>query len=797
MQSLVRRATRPVSSSPGGVAFRAAHTSLRRSCASTAPLPPPTDIDTAVTHDTVASAHVHASCLLARLLRHRTPASLGAFVAVTEEWWRLTEQLVLLPVVAADLGQLLVEASQQERVQGAATQEAHAIDEWESWVWSSVPRLVPAPAVRDGDAGDPGAATPPELVSFAQFTSLLHSFHRYRRGVRWGASRNAGEWAARGENAAAAAAAYYRRLYYVHPWHGVHCPAGTALQMPFVHVLQWMLATPAGSSDAEGMPSAALWERHRALEPFQPRCTSAGSHAFTALDVCCQSGHVLGLLLRAGADVVVASDADPAALANTEATFHEYLCDAKGSSRRATLFTRRADGLPQSTEVRPVDRSEPGEAVAAVSVQHTSAMAAARRRQRARDEGRGYSGVGPAGGAGREESASAADGPFDVVYIHPPTEASLLPVAAAAELDLRRTMWWRGLQAAAAAEGIDTDVLLPCLPCATKPSSSRQHPLATLSGLTQAVGALRADVAEGGTLVAEAGHVVLVLPRTYDTHQLLRGGDMHGVPALADWVVAQLDGFYDLVLRRRCPVHGSGDGEAGPSPSAAALEAALFKVVNAARDSPADGAAAWPAELRRIARNEVWHDVLVLRRNAAMARQWAAQRSSPAVAGSTARRQRQAAAPVEWEESFEFNEYRPRGAAPNTSHHWTDLVPSFSYLEPDFFDSPRTSGNFLAVGHTVKPTAAGTCGGVPGASVDELGRVQDGVEAAAVDAADNFHSVFAQELRTRRRTKLRKLALSPLERQEWYIDEKLVKSGAAQLQLLNELSRFDLKDYDN
>lgn len=64
-------------------------------------------------------------------------------------------------------------------------------------------------------------------------------------------------------------------------------------------------------------------------------------------------------------------------------------------------------------------------------------------------------------------------------------------------------------------------------------------------------------------------------------------------------------------------------------------------------------------------------------------------------------------------------------------------------------------------------------------------------------AATAFKSVFAEELRTKRKGKLRKFALGSKATQQWLIDDKIMKSTASQVELLNQISRFDEKKYDD
>jgi hypothetical protein len=853
---------------------------------------------TPVLHSTLTDAHIHASCLLAELVEARQPASLVAYVQLTEEWWRAVEQLVLLPLQAEaihDLPQYLMECAGVSRPSKAsarthtlraasdaqaAEDEARLLEQWEEWVWTSVPRTAPTAAasretIDDGDrdneesgaggsSSSRGTLEGREVMSFPQLTSLLSSYSRYHRGVRWGAAHPpSGSRGGKAEDGAAAAA-YYRRRYLLHPWHGLCCPEGTAQQMPYVHVLRWMLAGVEGRKSPE-----ELWREHKAVEGFAVSTAATGT-PFRALDMCSQSGYATDLLLRAGADLVVAVDPDQQALGNTEATFHEHIREERSKRRGQVLLTRRCDGLPmpKKLENSVVEKMRQESSDEEASTASTSASAAERRRQRARQEGRGYSGMRSGAQSMLNEPLSSsfpqgcADGsPFHVVYVHPPAAHTVWPITAAhARTSLHNTPWWRSLVRRAAADGVPPQLLLPFVPCDALPTTAgRRCPLATLSGLRRTVESLRADVTErrstslpnssasdklipgshgSDALLEDEGYVVLVLPRTFDTADLLVRVD--GQPrqrtaqeerqpslSLSDWVVAQLDGYYDLVLRRRCavdppPLPSSGLHLSVAEKTLLTYPLRLRHVNNAAGDEVNNkggdncgglaerrpSAVSWAEQLSRLYQSEWWQDVLVLRKNLAMVRRCAAARDDalPLFLQQRLSQLRKAKTDVAWEDSFEYNEYHPRDVAPLTSHHWADLVPTYSYLEPDFYDSPSVQRNFLAVGHPPAPSPAASSAatakatstgyGVPALEGGVTSARDDGVVEASAQAAMNFHTLFAQELRTRRRSKLRKLALSPLERQEWYIDEKLIKSSGARVELMNELSRWDLKDYD-
>ncbi|KPA82000.1 putative mitochondrial hypothetical protein [Leptomonas pyrrhocoris] len=840
-----------------------------------------------VLHSTLADAHIHASCLLAEMLHTRQPTSLAAYVQVTREWWRAVEQLVLLPAAAEeihDLPQYLAELAgvpRQHTNEDNTLEKLHneagtLLEKWEEWVWTSVPSTMPTAAAFNETIDEDQGATRSafghrDVLSFPLLTSLLYSYSRYHRGVRWGAARpnqrHHGSNSGTNEHAksgGAAAAAYYRRRYLLHPWHGLCCPEGTAEQMPYVHVLRWMLAGKESST-----PPEEVWRQHKALAHFRMPAAAATDAPFRALDVCSQSGYVTDLLLRAGADLVVAADADPHALGNTEATFHEHVREQRSKRRDQLLLTRRCDRLPMPRKHDEDDEisrklQEAQFSSGTADVDATSATAAERRRRRAREEGRGYTGMrlgaentADSAAPSLAESRASADGsPFQVVYIHPPASTTVWPVTSAhggAQASLQSTSWWQSLLRKAADDGVSQQLLLPFLPCDAVPAAGRRSPLATWSGLRHTIEALRGDVTErrptalpdsveGGetlagrepqfsrgsdALLCDDGYVVLVLPRTYDVDLLLREGEQQNSPSLADWVVAQLDGYYDLVLRRRCLAHAS----ASPASAAAQLNAFEEALVTyprrvqhleeqsgedehgtsqnaSSRSAAAVDAAPWKGQLTRLYQKEWWQDVLVFTKNPAMVRRCAAARhNSPSLSPqrlSMMQRGKRKQDGVAWEDSFEYNEYHPRDAAQLTSHHWTDLMPTYSYLEPDFYDEPAAAQlNFLAVGHQpalLRATSASAGYGVPslqdgGTAKEAAG--EDGVASASAQAAVNFQTLFAQELRTRRRSKLRKLALSPLERQEWYIDEKLIKSSGARVELMNQLSKWDLKDYDN
>lgn len=185
--------------------------------------------------------------------------------------------------------------------------------------------------------------------------------------------------------------------------------------------------------------------------------------------------------------------------------------------------------------------------------------------------------------------------------------------------------------------------------------------------------------------------------------------------------------------------------------------------------------------------------------------------------------------PMQWEDTMEYDEYLPETLP--TSYHWTDQLPTFSYLEDDFVDG-NTMGSVRkgeercsAVGYPLSSTPPANVLAHGPLTVEKVVREQvrstalgsptsadhshdaDGDENRSVPvsawkpdadaAAAMFKTVFREELKRRRRTskKFQRIAMSSSrDQQEWYIDEKLVKSEAAKIDLMNEISRFNFQE---
>lgn len=625
---------------------------------------------------------------------------------------------------------------------------------------------LPTPAASSGrEAG---------FVSFVELMRLVQSFVRYHRGVRWGGGATRAEW--------------HRSGYLLHPWHDTYCPASRAEQMPYVHLLQWMLRrrpTRQGNepladansdsafngSDVSEVSRDDAMRWWRATERFSPPSwkTNAG---FAALDCGCHSGYMADLLLKAGARRLVGVDVSARALGSAEATLREHLRERRSTaSETKTMRLLRCDLLPE------LELAAQKEDSFAKKEGNIMAAAAARRRCAARQ--RSF--------AADVESADASAvrngdvDSFDFLVFHPPIK----PLFPSWPL-LEGTMGF-----------VDHSAL----------DAGSDHPHSRLSALHVLLQQLLSS--NGGSddrtpqqrrrvpLLKEDGYVAFILPRAFDSKSILQhtssasssrlvggraGGDAVPPMSLADVVIAALEGPYKLVLERRHSVAGTRNtGEERPRGHLPFLRAF-----------------AHPQFRDRIEREldafyGMHHavDLIVLKRKP----NTSSANESHEVCGEERRSGNPAENVLPYDESFEYSEYIP-AEGPLPRHHWTEMTPSYSYLEDDFFgdNTALTSNtsherNFLAVGHPMSFNRRRR----------QQARDGDKWGEASLHAArrnmENYSSLFAAELKRKRGGRVRKMALQPLEKQEWYIDEKLVKSEGAKIDLLNELARFDMKDW--
>ncbi|KEG09761.1 hypothetical protein DQ04_04701060 [Trypanosoma grayi] len=631
-----------------------------------------------------------------------------------------------------------------------------------------------------------------EVVSFVELMRLVQSFVRYHRGVRWGGGATKAEW--------------YRGGYLLHPWHGTYCPSSRAEQMPYVHLLQWLLrmkmprpeVTPGADDDDVATAAAAIGSADigggggggssprddamrawRATEAFSPpawRCDGLAKDAasFSALDCGCHSGYMTDLLLKAGAQQVVGVDVTSEALGSAEATLREHLRERRSTSlSRKTLQFVRCNLLPEWEAVTQREECPPtnGGVLAAAAAQRRRA---GRRHQLA---------ANPI----ESESSDKGVGPFDLLVFHPPLRP-LFPS-------------WPLLQ--------DTSCCIDQFAL----DGGDNHPHSSLPMLRELLQRLLHSSSNGGNgfterqqqrrmfpLLKDGGYIAFILPRSFDITSILKetsslftpfnkSGSSVSVMPLSDVVTSTLEGAYELVLRRRHSLAGLLDSNETTHRRNVAYMRAFAHPQFRKRIEQ---------ELDAFYRTYQTVDLLVFRkrehagftRNINSCDSEGTEGSNKSVVTPPS---------LDYEESFEYAEYIP-AFGPSPSHHWTELTPSYSYLEDDFFGrngaiAPTASHkrNFLAVGHTTPFSRQKSRQEEQEREYGEWGQANlHAVERNIV----NYRSMFAAELKQKRGGRMRKMALQPLEKQEWYIDEKLVKSEAAKVDLLNELSRFDMQDWD-
>lgn len=210
------------------------------------------------------------------------------------------------------------------------------LHEFEQWMEMSTPRRALAPTTEDDNEDNSDEDDLHDVISYVSLLGYIASYVRYHIGVRWGASSHPRT------ASPTSGPAHSSTSYALHPWHRVYCPAGHAAQMPFVHVMQWMLdsqrCTSASAHSDDESVSRRL-QRHHSTELFAPPSSRVLAHAdafsssaplppgrpgFAVLDLCCQSGFGVDLLLKAGATHITAVDGMSAARGNTEATVHEH-----------------------------------------------------------------------------------------------------------------------------------------------------------------------------------------------------------------------------------------------------------------------------------------------------------------------------------------------------------------------------------------------------------------------------------------------------------------------------------------
>lgn len=146
--------------------------------------------------------------------------------------------------------------------------------------------------------------------------------------------------------------------------------------------------------------------------------------------------------------------------------------------------------------------------------------------------------------------------------------------------------------------------------------------------------------------------------------------------------------------------------------------------------------------------------------------------------------------------------------------HWANAGPSFSYLMDDFTDTPDKPAFFSSQAErclaatsrkTPSPTTDGSLpdGGGGGANVFHPAKAVSGRFSNAThnplaqfdhNSAEAFHAMFAPELRERRKGRVAKISMDSPRRRDWYVDKKLMQSHQAEVSLMNELDRLNLRE---
>ncbi|KAG8345901.1 hypothetical protein TRVL_03277 [Trypanosoma vivax] len=717
------------------------------------------------------------------------PCTLLQLHEMAEDFVSMLDKVILLPIdvmnEVEDFPAFLLRSFREHReVSSAYMDETRALQNDDETVMGGFAEWM------ESSFSTSSTTSGEDVVSFVELMRLVGSYIRYHRGVRWGGGHTKEEW--------------YRRGYRLHPWHETYCPTSPAEQMPYVHLLQWLLRKkpkepvkygvagghtgkfPSTTTELDSNCSAHddAMRSWCATEQFFPPSWYSGAGTtseFKALDYGCHSGYMLDLLMKAGAQEVLGVDVSSHALGNAEATVRDHIRERRSSARVAKTFKFvRCDLLPTAPSANYRTTSPQGVSVNNCGDKKEALLHAAQRRRFAAR--RRCTPVD----SGGSEVTNEIGGSFDILVFHPPPPP-LFPA-------------WPFLQEAS--EIADWSSL----------DAGRRHPHCHFTAIHKLLGRLLHSSNAGDEdawtmganpqqqhqhrstppILRDGGYVAFILPSAFDVRSILqrisraaplnsashaswRSDDKLPFATLADAVIATLEGSFELLMRRRHSHATLLD------PTDVTYRNAM-SFVNAF--VPKTHRSHVEQEINSFYRAYQAIDLVIMKKKPTT--------GSVGVSGIKLDHQpmarRREAESLAYEESFEYTEYIP-SAGPPLSHHWTELTPSYSYLEDDFFSSDATGAvagpdrNFLAVGHSLPHLP----GGKEGVSV--------GVRLAQ-PGTSGYRSMYTRELKNKRSRKLRKISMSSLEKQEWYIDEKLVKSEAAKIDLINELSRFEMKDFD-
>jgi hypothetical protein len=144
-----------------------------------------------------------------------------------------------------------------------------------------------------------------------------------------------------------------------------------------------------------------------------------------------------------------------------------------------------------------------------------------------------------------------------------------------------------------------------------------------------------------------------------------------------------------------------------------------------------------------------------------------------------------------WFDTVEYTNYLPKKGPPNP-FHWTERIPSYHHLDETLPSviSPSISDQGTKIPSDIDRSRLLSQRTDPTSAIASLSpRAQSLSDSASV----RFASIFSADVKNQRRSKMRKLAFASKEKQEWYLDEKLVKSEAARVSVMNEvIKKFDI-----
>ena len=674
-----------------------------------------------------------------KLLRHVCSASLEASVQCRDQLRvsslaPLQHVTDLVPYVLRACKKMNGGLKADHRQMSELEAERELLDEFEVWLNDELFEVR-----RRCNEDEVDAST----IPFVDLWSVAESFVRQRRGVPTDSG-----------------------TFVVRPRHSTYCPQSHPTQASHVEFLRWM----------------------QQRSPADPR-------VLVALDVACGSGMMTDVLLRARVPRVVSVDCSASAVASTRGLADDHFA-AKRSHREQHDQTsagsdRRRSGARSVVLKCPLTplfdggeaKRSAGDRVSEIVTDHRGKYravdvcegAARRRRQQCRLSRVRDTEAGEAGAydllSSRQLDAEVLRGcrQPDLVCFHPPT---------------------------------------PYL----EASSFFPHPLSLAmhqaSAYYHAEDVLAQFVSSFDNHLADCRYVGLVMP----------GGSLPFSPAgygasvggMLDRVEGRLveGGLFDVVHRRRF-VNGP---QAAVAMADEALKAPfVFQLVSCLAYGDDVGVRALRDALRKD---------LVEWFSAASVETVVLQRRDGTKAGGGGggggkRKANSSSCDTAAESSFEHDNYLPTKSLATTPmpDHWSMAGPSYSYLLDEFIDDGSSAdGNlstssrstpkkhilpYFASDSERKAVAVSLSDGSQSSASSPFALPQHSPLAQFDhNAQAAFSAAFSQEIKAQRRGKMRKMAMEPTSKRDWYLDEKVLKSHASQVSLLNELSRLSVPEPD-